>query len=327
MRRSCAGAYVPGSLKPVRGMLIVNPRATTTSPRVTDVLIRAFAGSIDLQTVVTERAGHARELGSQARADGLDVVVTLGGDGTIHETVNGMLTGDAATPVPVLATVPGGSANVFARALGLPADAVEATGAILEALRSGRTRAIGLGTLTIAGELPRWFLANAGLGLDAEIIDAMEADRAQGGTATPGRYVRLTLREFFRRTDRRSPALRIMREGQPDIEGVFLAIVQNTSPWTFLGSRPLSACPEASFDTGLDVLGLRDLSVVSSLNAARRMALGTGADTKRLTLLHDQSAFEIRSRRPIAVQADGEGLGLAHAVAFRSHPAAIRAAV
>lgn len=311
----------------MRGLLIVNPRATTTSPRVTDVLIRAFAGSIDLQTEVTKRAGHARELGARARADGLDVVITLGGDGTIHETVNGMLASGSDLPVPVIATVPGGSANVFARALGLPIDPVEATGAILEALRAGRSRAIGLGTLTIAGELPRWFLANAGLGLDAEIIDAMEADRAHGVAATPARYVRLTLREYFRRTDRRRPALRVLREGQPDIDGVFLAIVQNTSPWTFLGTRPLTACPEASFDTGLDLLAIRDLGVLTTLNAARRMALATGSDSKHLALLHDQPGFEIRSRRPIAVQADGEGLGLAHAVAFHSHPDAIRAAV
>ena len=307
---------------------MVNPRATTTSPRVTDVLVRALAGSVDLEVVTTAQKGHARELGRRARDEKLDVIITLGGDGTVNETVNGLLSRGPAPDGPILATVPGGSANVFARALGLPADPVEATGCILEALRSGRNRSVGLGTLTMPGELPRWFLANAGLGLDAEIIQAMEGERSSGRAATPGHYVSLTLRKFFRQTDRRRAALRIMRTGQPDIDGVFLAIVQNTSPWTYLGSRPLNPCPDASFDTGLDVLAWRDLGVLTTLNAFRRMATQSGgANSGSLSLLHDQPAFEVRARRPVAVQADGEALGLAQAVAFASHPAALRVAI
>jgi len=308
----------------VRGILVVNPRATTTSPRVTDVLVRALAGSIDLEVVTTARPGHARELGRRSCDEKLDVIITLGGDGTVNETVNGLLSQGPAPSGPILATVPGGSANVFARALGLPADPVEATGCILEALRNGRTRSVGLGTLTVAGELPRWFLANAGLGLDAEIIQAMDGERSSGRAATPGHYVSLTLREFFRRTDRRRAALRIMRTGRPDIDDVFLAIVQNTSPWTYLGSRPLNPCPDASFDTGLDVLAWRDLGVLTTLNAFRRMATQSGgANSGSLSLLHDQPAFEVRARRPVAVQVDGESLGLAQAVAFASHPKAL----
>jgi diacylglycerol kinase family enzyme len=156
----------------------------------------------------------------------------------------------------------------------------------------------------------------------------MEGERSSGRAATPGHYVSLTLRKFFRQTDRRRAALRIMRTGQPDIDGVFLAIVQNTSPWTYLGSRPLNPCPDASFDTGLDVLAWRDLGVLTTLNAFRRMATQSGgANSGSLSLLHDQPAFEVRARRPVAVQADGEALGLAQAVAFASHPAALRVAI
>ena len=119
-----------------------------------------------------------------------------------------------------------------------------------------------------------------------------------------------------------------MRNGQQDIDGIFLAIVQNTSPWTYLGSRPLNPCPDASFDTGLDVLAWRDLGVFTTLNAFARMATTSGgATTRSLALLHDQPAFEVRARRPVAVQADGEALGLAQAVAFASHPAVLKVAV
>ena len=76
----------------MRGLLIVNPRATTTSPRVTDVLVQALSNELDLEVTVTTHKGHGIAIGERARAEGLDIVVTLGGDGVIHEVVNGLLT-------------------------------------------------------------------------------------------------------------------------------------------------------------------------------------------------------------------------------------------
>jgi diacylglycerol kinase family enzyme len=308
----------------VRGILVVNPSATTTSPRVTDVLVHALADEVDLDVVPTSHRGHARDLGAAARRDGLDIVVTLGGDGTINEAVNGMLADGPGPDVPVLATVPGGSGNVFARALGLPVDPVEATGQLLDGIREKRTRSLGLGRAN-----GRWFCCNAGLGIDAEIIAAMEDHRAQGRTATPGRYLRTTLAQFFAGTDRRDPALTVRRPGEDPVEGVFVAIVQNTSPWTYFGSWPVDPCPEASFETGLDVFAVRRMGVLPSLRAARRMVMHSRAgSTKRgITVAHDLSAFEVTASRPTLLQIDGEGLGEAGWVRFESVPDALRAVV
>ena len=99
----------------------------------------------------------------------MDCILTLGGDGTVHEVVNGLLAEGAQPSLPVLGTVPGGSANVFARALGFPQDAVESTGLLLRAMRDGHTRTIGLGQVE-----DRYFTFTAGLGLDAEIMERME---------------------------------------------------------------------------------------------------------------------------------------------------------
>jgi diacylglycerol kinase family enzyme len=205
----------------------------------------------------------------------MDVVVTLGGDGVVNEVTNGLLKDGIGPDVPMLAPVPGGSANVFARSLGIPNDAVEATGVLLESLRDGCSREIGLGQAN-----GRWFLANAGIGIDAEIIAAMEDHRAAGRSATPLRYLTTTLASYLRHTDRRHPALTLSRVadhgGEERIEGVFLAFVQNTSPWTYLGTIPVTPCPEASFDTGLDLFALTRLHVPAAAVAATRMLRGGG---------------------------------------------------
>lgn len=307
----------------------MNPHATTTSPRVTDVLVQALAGEVDLEIIRTEHRGHAAEIARRAQAQHADLVCVLGGDGTVNETVNGLLAEGPAPEGPMLVIIPGGSANVAARALGLPPDPVEATGEILQALRERRTRTIGLGRVTITpweGDTwePRWFLANAGLGIDAEIIAAMEADRAKGHEATPTRYLATTIRQFLWRTDRREPALAIdLPDGH--VEGVFLAIVQNTSPWTFFGALPIAPCPDASFDAGLDLFAVRRMSFATAMRLARRMVAGSraGSTARSLTVAHDLSGLYVRAARPIAIQVDGEGLGDVRGADFAAVPAAL----
>src|SRR3990170_6936087 len=144
----------------MRALLVVNPFATTTSARTREVLVSALEGALKVDVVHTDHRGHAAEVARQARLDGLDLVVTLGGDGTVNEVVNGLLNPGGPDPdAPALAVVPGGGTNVFARALGVPRDPVEATGVLLAALRARRSRSIGLGR---AGE--RGVTFHAGLG-------------------------------------------------------------------------------------------------------------------------------------------------------------------
>lgn len=310
----------------MRGLLIVNPRATTTSPRVIDVIVHALANELDLDVTVTTHKGHGITLGERAREEGLDIVVTLGGDGVAHEVVNGMLA-EESDRMPVLATIPGGSANVFARSLGLPNDAVEATGVILESIRDQRWRTVGLGTAN-----DRWFLVNAGLGIDAEIIAAMEKHRKAGRAATPRRYFTTTLNTFFRQTNRKDPALTLSRMSGEDhhierLEGVYLAIVQNTSPWTFFGTLPINPNPAASFETGLDVFALRSMHVPNALIAARRLLTQSGGSERNgIVTWHDQAEFTLTASRPVELQIDGEGLGSVTEVVFRAHPDAVRVA-
>lgn len=302
---------------------MVNPNATTTNDRVKDVIVAALRAQVDFEMVVTTHPGHARELGEQALRDHLDVVITLGGDGTINEVVNGLLVDGPGPDVPALATVPGGSANVLARSAGLPRDPVEATAVLLGGLHDRRWRTISLGRAD-----GRWFTMNAGMGLDAEIIAAMEDQRAAGKKASPTRYLATTLREYFARTDRKNPTITIERPGEPDVDHVFLAIVQNSAPWTFMGELPVNPNPGASFDEDLAVFAIRNLGVLPSLLWAQRLVWGSAEiERKGLFVARDISSMTLRASRPTAVQIDGEGIGPKESLSLESVPRALRLVV
>lgn len=303
----------------VRGVLVVNPRATTTSPRVTDVLVSAFAREVDLTVETTAHRGHATALAEQARRDGMDVVITLGGDGVVNEVINGLLADGPGPHVPMLAAVPGGSGNVFARALGLAADAVATTGQLLDAIRLGRTRTIGLGLAN-----GRYFASNAGLGIDAEVIASMEQQRRAGHRATPLRYLATTTAALMAGPERNQPILQLTRPGGRP-EAVSFAIVQNTSPWTFFGALAIDPCPAASFETGLDVFALRRMDPTSTATAIGRMVLRRRVGSSaRSVLWHDQAGFSVTASRPVAMQIDGEGVGTVTSVHFHAVPHALR---
>jgi diacylglycerol kinase family enzyme len=305
----------------MRALLVVNPTATGTTPRGREVLISALGNDLKLDVARTAHRGHAAELARQAALDGLDVVVAMGGDGTVNEVVNGLLAHGPGPHVPDLGIVPGGSANVLARALGLPTDPVDATGALLDALRQDRRRVLGLG---LADQ--RYFACSAGLGLDAEVIDVVERHRARGVVASPGLYVRSALRHFFVGTERRVPALTLHRPRADAVADLSLAIVANTAPWTYLGRRPVNPCPDASFDTGLDLLALRGLGVFAAVQAVRQVLSPNrrAPHGRRILHLHDLAELTLIARRPMALQLDGDHLGVRSRVTFRSAPRALR---
>ncbi|MFE6621795.1 diacylglycerol/lipid kinase family protein [Streptomyces sp. NPDC057740] len=322
----------------MRALLVVNPAATTTSARTRDVLIHALASEMKLEAVTTEYRGHARDLGRQAAdSDDVDLVVALGGDGTVNEVVNGLLhKGPDPERLPRLAVVPGGSTNVFARALGLPNDAVEATGALLDALREGSERTVGMG---IAAGTPgtedegvpaRWFTFCAGLGFDAGVVGRVEQQRERGKKSTHALYLRQVIRQFLQEPNRRHGTITLERPGQDPVTDLVLSIVCNSAPWTYLGNRPVYAAPKASFDTGLDVLGLSRMSTVAVARYATQLLTSSperGARGKHAVTLHDLDQFTLHSKVPLPLQMDGDHLGLRTSVTFTGVRRALRVIV
>jgi diacylglycerol kinase family enzyme len=306
----------------MRALLVMNPKATATSRHQRDILARALGSDLKIDLVETTHRGHAIELGKQAVETGVDVVVVLGGDGTINEVVNGLLgPGEWRGPdpaTPALAVVPGGSTNVFTRALGIARDPIDATSELLDALRAGRSRRLGLGRVD-----NRWFTFTAGLGIDADAVRRVERARGKGRRATPTRYTAATLRSFLA-MDRRHPTLTLERPGEPPVTGLFLGIVANTSPWTYFRAKPIVLTPDASFDAGLDLMARRKASVLGTLWAAGGMLTQGGVRGRATIIERDLREFRLLASQPTHLQVDGDYLGLCEGASFRAVPNALR---
>ena len=307
----------------VRVLVVSNPRATATTVRERDVLLRALASAAStVEVEETANRGHAAALACRAMRDGTDVVVAFGGDGTINEVVNGLLTDGTHAAVPALGIVPMGSTNVTARALGLPNDPIEATGALLEALRSGSRRAISLGMID-----DRWFAFAAGVGFDAAIVEGVERQRRRGKRSTHLLYARVGVREFFH-TDRRTPRLRVELADGTVLERVHFAIIANADPWTYIGNRPLRPTPEVSFETGLDLYARRRMGTAGMLFSLARLSGDHPKVGRRgAFLVHDLDALTVYADEPMPVQVDGDFLEMREKVVLKSVQDAVRVVI
>lgn len=308
----------------MRALLIVNPHATSTTRGRRDVIVRALASAVDLDVVQTRYRGDATRLAADAVSDKFDLVMTLGGDGTVNEAVNGLLAGpEPSDPgeLPALAALPGGNANVFVRSLGLPADPVDAASRLIDDLASGTHRVIGLGLAN-----GRYFTFNAGLGFDAEVVRAVEGRRADGGTLTPARYAATALRQYYRVTDRRHPGISIVEPAQLTDHMAYACFISNSAPWTYLGQRPVTTNPGASFDTGLDLMALLSLRTMATMRTLRQMLAQRTEPLRGRSIVtgHDLASIALRADRPLPVQLDGEYMGETEAIQFTAVPRALR---
>jgi diacylglycerol kinase family enzyme len=304
----------------VRGLLIVNQHATSMTGTIADLAIRSLSGLVDLDVERTQYRGHARDLAAAADAD---LIIVHGGDGSVNEAVNGMMSRDGAGPQgrPLIAIIPGGGANVLARGLGLPVDAAAAIRRLRESLAAGRYRTIGLG---LAGD--RYFTFSAGLGWDAEVVGEVDRLRAEGHRESATLFLRTMVRTYYRATDRRRPALTLERDGEPPVSDLFMTIITNRSPWTYLHSRAVLPVPNPDFSSGLDLLAMRRLRLIRIVSAVGQMLyIRSRAPRGRdlISVLGSES-LAVRSSRPIALQVDGEYLGETEAVKFQFVPNALR---
>ena len=297
-----------------RALLLFNPEATSVSAPVRDVIAHALATELKLETAETKRRHHASHLAEGAAHEGFDIVVCLGGDGTLNEVIQGI----AGSTTTVIA-LPGGGTNVFTRTLGLPRDPVEATAVVLQRLAdNAEPRRINLGRVN-----GRYFVSNAGIGFDAALVKAVERRfRIKRHVGDPF-FVAQGIRLFFFAFPRRVGPLRLTVEGRT-IERLHQAVVCNGDPYTFLGERPFRLCPAASHDRGLDVTALSSFRTSTVLRVIAR-GFGSGGHVKMRSVhaFHDLDGFTVEADQPALYQVDGDLAGEDRRFVFESVPDAL----
>ena len=288
----------------VRVLLVVNPTASSVTPRVRADVERVLRGAHTVDVAETTRRGHAATLARDAVDAGYDVVAVLAGDGTLNEAGGGLAGSHVA-----LAPLPGGSTNVFARTLGLAYRAEMAAQQVVAALARGAPRRIGLGAADAPGAPVRHFLFHLGIGFDAAVIRRMELRPSVKRYLAHPAFAATTLSTWFRHYDR-SSRIRFTVASEPIGAGPY-AVISNSDPYAYVGRRPMHIAPGASLDGELTITLLRTLrgSVVVRAAAAAVGRVSYLTTSPEIVQRTDVSAVEVNADAPFPWQVDGDYLG------------------
>jgi diacylglycerol kinase family enzyme len=288
---------------PTRRMLvIVNPYATTMSVRLKHLVVYALQGRFEVDAVDTQRRGHAIELCREAAGEGYDVVVAFGGDGTVNEAANGL-----AGSGTVLTCLPGGATNVYCRMLGIPTDVVDATEHLLRLADAWRPRAVDLGRVN-----DRWFTFSAGAGLDATVVERVDAHPRLKARFGPYYYAQAAVATFLEKYVVDPPHVIATAAGE-EVKGVSV-FVQNTQPYTYFRRRPVNLSDGATLASG-DLSGVIltranavDLPTIAYRLLAKRPKVG---GHRRVRAFDGLDGLRVRSadERHVPVQVDGDYVG------------------
>ena len=295
-------------------LLLVNPFSSSVTARTRVVIRKALAGDHDVELVETNRRNHATRLAQGAAAEGVDVVVALGGDGTVNEVANGLAETNTA-----LAVLPGGSTNVFARTIGLPNDPIEATADILEALEAGSIRRVGLGSAN-----GRYFCFHVGMGYDAALVEQVERRAQLKRWAGHPLFMYAGVSTWMRHYDTKHPHFTLRFPDGDHVDDGYFTICANTNPYTFVGNRPFDISPDTTLQNGLAVITVRSLKLRNLLPVVFK-ALQGGRKLAKDRSIHlrtdvDEVVVEGIDGEPFPYQVDGDFLGEIRRIRLRHVP-------
>lgn len=267
-------------------------------------------GGLDL--VLTKHRDHARDLAISAAEDGYEVIVAAGGDGTVHEVVNGLLRKHQKRAK--LGVIPIGTGNDFAFALDLPVDIPAA----VEIIFNGRSRSVDLGSVVDDRGIHVLFNNNLGIGFDANVVIRVEAIKRLHGFLRYLWGVLKTLVLDFR------PLHFQMRFDQESVTEDVLFVTFGLGPRHGGG---FLLTPDALFDDDLiDTCTVRPMGRLHALALLNSAVKGTHIDVPLVSMRQSQK-IEISCSKPLPIHIDGEvfahpGDGV-HQLTITSLPAAV----
>lgn len=276
-------------------------------------IVRTWEAVGEVQVRLTTSPGEGARLARSAAEEGARVVAALGGDGTYNAVASGLVGSDTA-----FAPIPAGSTNVLPRALGLPNDALEASRLLAGAVRHG-----------VEAELPvshaggQVFLANAGMGFDADVVRRAEAHVALKRRSGPAAFLWATAVTLS--TPRRTFSVTVEGVDEP-VHAQFLS-VQNISPYTYLGSRALDIVRPHGVLPRFTVLVVpvvtpRSLSEV--FLAALRGGVASYGGSGRVHVFSGVARVDVHAEEAVPLQVDGEPVPPARTISFVHETSSVR---
>ncbi|MFQ5925013.1 MAG: diacylglycerol/lipid kinase family protein [Dehalococcoidia bacterium] len=297
--------------------VIINPfaRGGVTGKRWPHISELLKDAGLSFDYVFTEGVGHGIELAREAAWQGYELVIAVGGDGTVNEVVNGLVdeTGKGRATLGIISM---GTCGDSVRTLGIPRDYAQACRLLSNFKRA--TIDLGVVEYMIGGErVRRFFINTAGLGFDAAVVERQKGfPKIIKGTLPYVICVMLTLGGY------RDKQVTLDVEGAKEEQRVFSVIVSNGR---YFGGG-MKVAPDANLCDGLlDVIVIGDMGKPSFLWSFPRVYRGTHITHPKVRVCQAKS-IEVQSGQRLLLQADGELLGEAPA-SFQVLPAALAVAI
>ena len=285
--------------QPLHTVFLVNPASAngSTGRRWPELARRAAAAGLEGATLFSERQGHLAELAREAALDGAELLVVVGGDGSVNEVVNGLA---GLGRQPEVAVVPRGTGWDFSRTFGIPRKIDDAVQIALQ----GDVRTIDLGRVSYrawdGSDATASFANVASAGMSGAIAKrANETTKALGGKAS---YLWATFAVF---SGWAATEIEVAVDGERRSGPMFDVVVANGR---FFGGG-LEICPDAEPDDGLfDVLTIGDVTKRDLVMTMPKMYRGTHLPHPKAELLRG-SSVTVTSETPLPIELDGEQPG------------------
>ena len=298
-------------------VFLVNPASAngSTGRRWPELARRAAALGLQGETLVSERPGHLAELAAEAASAGATAIVVVGGDGTVHEVVDGLARAGASDRVE-LGLIPFGTGRDFARSLRIPRRLDDA----LEVVRGGRVRTVDIGRATYAsgnGEAVAHFANFAGAGISGAIADrANRTTKVFGGRLS---FIWATLAVFTRW---QPTEMTVEIDGERRQVLLLEALAMN-GDYTAGG---MWVAPEASLEDGaFDVVLIGDFSKAEFTTTFPKIYRGTHVSHAKVEIVRARE-LRVDAPSPLPIVLDGEQPGTTP-VRFEVVPGALRVRV
>ncbi|MBI5778533.1 MAG: diacylglycerol kinase family lipid kinase [Planctomycetes bacterium] len=286
----------------MRLKIIVNPisgsgRSMRFLERLKDALVKE---QIDCQVAPTQKAGDATRIAAEHQDN--TSILCLGGDGTLNEVINGLLSNTKfnTDTRPTLGFIPFGSGNVIAKELGLKRNIRQ----FIHLFRNNLSRQLDLGCVTLPKEnLRRYFISMTGIGFDAQVAQKYHLSRKDGSRlqAHLFSYFPIALRHLF---SYQAPRINILADGKPLAENASFVQVANVRSY----GGPFVLVNQAIHNDGaLDACWFTGKSSLSILLYYTLAFLGNGS---LASAGHQRvNKVVVTSQETVALQVDGDFCG------------------